>query len=68
MTGACPVMGHTKRGILSYSQQMGSAEIITIGVYILRPWLLLQAPLTIDQVYVNAADIINGSTGGSIIS
>lgn len=68
MTGACPVMGHTKRGILSYSQQMGSAEIITIGVYILRPWLLLQAPLTIDQVYVNAADIINGSSGGSIIS
>lgn len=68
MTGACPVMGHTKRGILSYSQQMGSAEIITIGVYILRPWLLLQAPLTVDQVYVNAADIINGSSGGSIIS
>ncbi|HIW69427.1 MAG TPA: hypothetical protein H9878_15140 [Candidatus Dietzia merdigallinarum] len=47
---------------------MGSAEIITIGVYILRPWLLLQAPLTVDQVYVNAADIINGSSGGSIIS
>lgn len=68
MTGACPVMGHTERGILSYSQRMGSAEIITIGVYILRPWLLLQAPLTIDQVYVNAADIINGSSGGSVIS
>ena len=51
-----------------YRQCMGSAEIITIGVYILRPWLLLEAPLTIEQVYVNAADIIAGSTGGSVIS
>lgn len=47
---------------------MGSAEIITIGVYILRPWLLLEAPLTIEQVYVNASQIINGSSGGSMVS
>lgn len=53
---------------LAYPQWMGSAEIITIGVYILRPWLLLQAPLPIEQVYVNASQIINGSSGGSVIS
>ena len=51
-----------------YRRPMGSAEIITIGVYILRPWLLLEAPLTIEQVYVNASQIINGSSGGSVIS
>ncbi|MFN3600449.1 MAG: hypothetical protein ACK4UY_03560 [Dietzia sp.] len=47
---------------------MGSAEIITTIVYIARPWLLLQAPLTVDQVYLNARDILAGSTGGSMIS
>ncbi|MGW8591776.1 hypothetical protein ACWGLC_08745 [Dietzia sp. NPDC055877] len=47
---------------------MGSAEIITIGVYILRPWLLLQAPLPVEEVYLNASQIFNGSTGGSMIS
>jgi len=47
---------------------MGSAEIITGLVYLVRPWLLLQAPLTVDQVYVNAAEILAGSTGGSVIS
>ena len=47
---------------------MGSAEIITTAVYILRPWLLLQAPLTVEQVYQNASEMFNGSTGGSMIS
>ncbi|WP_017835298.1 hypothetical protein [Dietzia sp. UCD-THP] len=47
---------------------MGSAEIITTIVYITRPWLLLQAPLTVDQVYLNAREILAGSTGGSMIS
>ncbi|MGN0101409.1 hypothetical protein [Dietzia sp. CH92] len=47
---------------------MGSAEIITASVYITRPWLLLQAPLTVEQVYLNAREIFNGSTGGSMIS
>ncbi|MEH6820392.1 hypothetical protein [Dietzia psychralcaliphila] len=47
---------------------MGSAEIITTIVYIARPWLLAGAPLTVDQVYLNARDILAGSTGGSMIS
>lgn len=47
---------------------MGSAEIITNIVYVTRPWLLLQAPLTVDQVYQNAREILAGSTGGSMIS
>ncbi len=47
---------------------MGSAEIITIGVYILRPWLLLQAPLPVEEVYLNASQIFNGSMGGSMVS
>ena len=51
-----------------YRRRMGSAEIITTAVYILRPWLLLQAPLTVEQVYANASEIFNGSTGGSMVS
>ncbi|WP_131886173.1 hypothetical protein [Dietzia cinnamea] len=51
-----------------YRQHMGSAEIITASVYITRPWLLLQAPLTGEQVYLNAREILAGSTGGSVIS
>lgn len=47
---------------------MGSAEIITASVYITRPWLLLQGPLTVEQVYHHASEIFNGSTGGSMIS
>ncbi|MCT2061428.1 hypothetical protein [Dietzia cinnamea] len=47
---------------------MGSAEIITAAVYVFRPWLLLEAPLTVEQVYVNAAEMISGSTGGSVQS
>lgn len=47
---------------------MGSAEIITTAVYVLRPWLLLEAPLTVEQVYQNASEMFNGSTGGSMIS
>ncbi|WP_162533983.1 hypothetical protein [Dietzia lutea] len=47
---------------------MGSAEIITASVYTTRPWLLLQAPLTVEQVYLNAREILAGSTGGSVIS
>ncbi|EFV90250.1 hypothetical protein ES5_16912 [Dietzia cinnamea P4] len=51
-----------------YRRRMGSAEIITASVYITRPWLLLQAPLTVEQVYLNAREILAGSTGGSVIS
>lgn len=59
----------TPRGLPGgYRQRMGSAEIITASVYITRPWLLLQAPLTVEQVYQNASEIFNGSTGGSMIS
>ena len=47
---------------------MGSADIITTIVYLVRPWLVLQAPLTVDQVYLNAREILAGSTGGSMIS
>ena len=47
---------------------MGSAEIITGIVYLARPWLLLGAPLTIEQVYRNANEILIGSTGGSMVS
>lgn len=47
---------------------MGSAEIITASVYLVRPWLLAQAPLTVEQVYQNASEIFNTSTGGSMIS
>lgn len=47
---------------------MGSAEIITGSVYLTRPWLLLQAPLAVEQVYQNAREIIAGATGGSVIS
>lgn len=61
-------MSAPRAAAAGYRQRMGSAEIITIGVYILRPWLLLQAPLAVEQVYVNAADIIAGSSGGSVIS
>lgn len=50
-----------------YRRRMGSAEIITASVYITRPWLL-QAPLTVEQVYLNAREILAGSTGGSVIS
>ncbi|MCT2057638.1 hypothetical protein AB6N35_10115 [Dietzia cinnamea] len=51
-----------------YRRRMGSAEIITVSVFITRPWLLLQAPLTVEQVYLNAREILAGSTGGSVIS
>ena len=51
-----------------YRRRMGSAEIITALVYFTRPWLLLQAPLTVEQVYQNAREILAGSTGGSMIS
>lgn len=47
---------------------MGSAEIITGSVYLTRPWLLLQAPLTTEQVYLHAREILAGSTGGAFIS
>ena len=47
---------------------MGSTEIITNIVYFARPWLLLQAPLTVEQVYLNAREILAGSTGGAVIS
>lgn len=47
---------------------MGSAEMITGSVYLARPWLLLQAPLTVQQVYQNASEILAGATGGSMIS
>lgn len=47
---------------------MGSSDIITGIVYMVRPWLLAQAPLTVDQVYQNASEILAGSTGGSMIS
>lgn len=51
-----------------YRRRMGSAEIITALVYVTRPWLLAQAPLTVEQVYLNAREILAGSTGGSMIS
>lgn len=47
---------------------MGSAEIITASVYITRPWLVFQGPLTVDQLYMNASQIFNASTGGSMVS
>ena len=47
---------------------MGSAAIVTTMVYITRPWLLLEARLMGDQVYLNAREILAGSTGGSMIS
>lgn len=47
---------------------MGSAEIITASVYITRPWLVFQGPLTVEQIYLNAREILAGSTGGSMIS
>lgn len=47
---------------------MGSAEIITHIVYLARPWLLLQGPLSVHEVYLNAREILAGSTGGSMIS
>ncbi|HJC30400.1 MAG TPA: hypothetical protein H9759_13560 [Candidatus Dietzia intestinipullorum] len=47
---------------------MGSAEIITTSVYLARPWLLARAPLTVEQVYQNAREILAGSTGGAVIS
>lgn len=47
---------------------MNSTEIITAGVLLFRPWLILTPPLTTEQVYHHASEILAGSTGGSMIS
>ncbi|MEO9220796.1 MAG: hypothetical protein ABI251_03280 [Mycobacteriaceae bacterium] len=46
---------------------MDSTEIITTSVLLHRPWLI-GVPLTPHQIYLNARDILAGSTGGSMIS
>ena len=46
---------------------MNSTEIITNIVIVFRPWLAF-TPLTVEQVYQNAREILAGSTGGSMIS
>ncbi|MFL0580107.1 hypothetical protein [Dietzia sp. 179-F 9C3 NHS] len=47
---------------------MNSSEIITAGVLLFRPWLIFTPPLTTEQVYHHAREILAGSTGGSMIS
>ncbi|GLB65056.1 hypothetical protein NCCP2495_29360 [Dietzia sp. NCCP-2495] len=62
------MMAALSGGSAGYRRRMGSAEIITASVYITRPWLLFQGPLTTEQIYMNASQIFNASTGGSMVS
>src|SRR5699024_5368900 len=47
---------------------MGSAEISTTSVYLARPWPRARAPLTVEQVYQNAREILAGATGDTVVS
>lgn len=60
--------GEQARGSRDMLAGMNSTEIITNIVLVARPWLVFQMPLTVEQVYVNAREILAGSTGGSMIS
>ena len=51
----------------SYTLGMDSTEIITTSVLLYRPWLI-GVPLTPHQIYLNAREILAGSTGGAVIS
>ena len=47
---------------------MDLVPTITTSVLITRPWLVFAMPLTPEQLYVHAREILAGSTGGSMIS